>query len=501
MKFIYKLKYIPVSSKAKKIKSFNEENKIFKIIKNFRLYNFIFFLIFFFFFNKEANSKVQSKEKSSKKIVLDKIIARINDKVIFESDVRQGVIQYMAQYGGQKNEAEYQIFRDLVYSKLFLSKAGLNIDIDNSIINVYYKDRLKQILSRYGGSETRLEKSTKMSMEALRKLIKKNVTEGYIMEFMKSKITRNITISNKEIKEYLEKTKIDNIPFHEEQICLKRIVKHLQITKKEKKSIFNQLNNIKKRLKLGEKFEDLAKEFSDDLATANNGGDIDYFWEPDETLFPKKYVEAAINLSSVENSKPPYPTSGIIETQYGMYIIQLLKRRGNTYRTRHILITPKDLEDQKKEAIDNMNKIKFDILNNKTTLDKEITKLSKNKKNDKDYKYSGYIKSSRNSIRFEKNKNKLPKNLDDSIYKMSDNSLIGPFLISTEEGLAVELIFIESKLKARRANIQYDFEELSDILLANKKNQKMKEYILKFKSDSLIYIAPEYKKYEDRLWA
>lgn len=446
------------------------------------------------FYNEPAFSKSQLK---SENIVLDKIIARINDEVIFESDVKQGILQYSAQFGNINKETKFLVFKNLVLSKLFMSKAGLNIDMDQSIINIYCKDRLKQIVSRYGGSEKRTEKGMGMSMEALRKIIRKNITESYIMELMRSKITRKVTTSNKEVKEYLENNKLQDIPSHEKQVCLKRIVKHLQITDKEKEEIIKLLKNIKKRLKHGENFEELTQQYSDQAETAANGGDIGYFWEPGESLFPKEYEDAAIKLSPVENSKPPYDTSKIIETPFGMYIIQLLKRRGNTYRTRHLLIKPKDIEGQKQKAKKELTKIKSDILNKKTTIDKEINKLDK--KNN-DFKFSGYIKNSEDSIRFEKNKDKLPKNLDETIYNLPSKSILGPFLISTEEGLAAELIYIDNQLESRKVNLKYDFEELSKIVLANKKHNEIKKWIVTAKDESLIYIDPEYKKYENNLW-
>ncbi|MCP3659407.1 MAG: hypothetical protein GY830_03465 [Bacteroidetes bacterium] len=461
-----------------------------KFIKSQKKYSKILFILFLVDINLFAKAKVKTIE-------LDKIIARINDQVIFYTDIKQGVAQYIAQFGVSKEEAKPIVLKNMILSKLFLSKAGTNIEIDQSLIDVYYKDRLKQILARYGNSENRLEKSIKMNMEELRKVLKKSTTEMFIRDMMRGKLTRSVTISNKEVKEYLENTNQQNIPFHEQQICLKRIVKHLKVTDKERKGILKLLNNIKSRLRKGADFEDLAIEYSDDKISAERGGDIGYFWEPQNALLPKKYIEAVIKLSPIQNSKSNYSTSDIIETSHGMYIIQLLKRRGNTYRTRHILIKPKDLEGQKQNAIAELNKLKYKIYNNEISIDKYINSLDKESE---DFKLSGFLKTKEGNIRFEKDKDEFPQNLNKSVFNLQEKSILGPFLTSTEEGIAMELIYIDNKLESRKANIKYDFDEISKVLLAQKKNNKIKEWILKAKAESIIYIDKDYKKYEEEIW-
>ncbi len=49
--------------------------------------------------------------------------------------------------------------------------------------------------------------------------------------------------------------------------------------------------------------------------------------------WPPEYEATVFKLKIGEISKP-------VQTQFGFHIIEVLERRGNEFRTRHILITP-----------------------------------------------------------------------------------------------------------------------------------------------------------------
>ena len=72
------------------------------------------------------------------------------------------------------------------------------------------------------------------------------------------------------------------------------------------KSVIDRLNN-------GEKFEDLAKELSDDTYNKDDGGKLDKFNE--RTNFDKNFLDAAIKLEVGKYSSTP------VKSQYGYHII------------------------------------------------------------------------------------------------------------------------------------------------------------------------------------
>ncbi len=460
---------------------------------------FQFIKYFFLFFFISATTKKKNDYK-----VIDKIVAKINGDAIFQSDLEQAKMHYIEQFNDKDIDIEFEVFKNIIISKLFLTKASQDMDIDANIINVYTKDRIKQLVLHYSSIE-RLERASKMKINEINKIIRKNITENFKVDSLKRNITKNVSVGIEEVKEYLKRNFSTGLKSHNRQVCLKRIVKHLKITEKEYKETKDLLNEIQKKLLHGEDFAKLAKNYSDDLISGRDGGDIGYFFRYNKSLFSKKYEKAAINLKPVELSKPPYQTSEIVETPVGMYLIQLLQRRGNTYRTRHILIKPKDLEGQRQQAIKKLYKIKENILNKNKRGNRFISRSfmverEKNKKEKDDYKYSGYLQNIKGDIRFEKGLHKLPKGIPDNVYSMEKSTIIGPDLVSTKAGPAMQIVLVECILSARETNLKYDFEEIKNIVLQQKKNRAIKKWILEAKNKSNIYIDKHYKKYEDKLW-
>ena len=106
-----------------------------------------------------------------------------------------------------------------------------------------------------------------------------------------------------------------------------------------------QAEKIIKRLDEGEDFAELAKEYSDDEATAKNGGDLDYFNTDD---MDENFMEAVKKLKNDEYTKEP------VKTQYGYHIILKVDQKEKPKL--------KEVKDSIKETLAN-NK-----LNNNSTL-------------------------------------------------------------------------------------------------------------------------------------
>ncbi len=88
---------------------------------------------------------------------------------------------------------------------------------------------------------------------------------------------------------------------------------------KEIKEANDKIATIQKRLKAGESFESLAKEFSDDKETGAAGGDLS--WLVPGEMFPD-FEKAAFALDKQGQISEP------LKTQYGLHLIKLIERKN-----------------------------------------------------------------------------------------------------------------------------------------------------------------------------
>ncbi len=188
------------------------------------------------------------------------------------------------------------------------------------------EETYKSLLRQYFGVETEEELREMLSLEYKRKLaiedyLKDNLKDSEIKDYYENKITGQIkashiliTVDANEDASEEEKTDADN--------------KARETAEK-----------VIKELKKGKKFKDLAKKYSQDQATASNGGDLGYF-QPDSMV--EEFKNAVIGLKDNEYTKEP------VKTQYGYHIIL---RTGEKDKAK--------LEDVKDEIIDTLTNQKL----------------------------------------------------------------------------------------------------------------------------------------------
>jgi peptidyl-prolyl cis-trans isomerase SurA len=80
-----------------------------------------------------------------------------------------------------------------------------------------------------------------------------------------------------------------------------------------------KITEIYNKLKAGEKFEDMAMQFSDDKASAKKGGELPWFGT---NKMPAEFEEASFLLQNKGDFSLP------VKTQYGWHIIKLIDKKG-----------------------------------------------------------------------------------------------------------------------------------------------------------------------------
>lgn len=88
---------------------------------------------------------------------------------------------------------------------------------------------------------------------------------------------------------------------------------------KDKENLKTKIDEIYTKLKAGEKFEDLARQFSDDKPSAEKGGQLQWFGS---SRMPIEFEKAAFSLQNNGDYSAPFTTN------YGWHIVKRLDKKG-----------------------------------------------------------------------------------------------------------------------------------------------------------------------------
>lgn len=205
-------------------------------------------------------------------------------------------------YTNMKKQAGASVLTQLVQEKVLDKKYKVS---DKEIDN-----KMKEYKTQLGDQYTALE--DQYGKDYLKEQVK--------YELLTQKAAKdNIKVTDGEIKEYWEN--------------LKGQIRASHILVADKKTA----EEVEKKLKKGEKFDALAKEYSTDTGSATNGGELGWISKDNEQL-DSTFRKAAFKLKTNEVSEP-------VKTQFGYHIIKKTEERGK-------------YEDMKKE-------LKSDVLDQK----------------------------------------------------------------------------------------------------------------------------------------
>lgn len=216
--------------------------------------------------------------------------AEVNGEVITQDELNEIL----------NNTYGNDILEALISEKLIEQAASKkNLTVSKAEID----DEYQTVVDSYGGDEA--FKETIAASGVTEAQVKADIKSYLLAEKL---LKPGIKISEDEMKQYFEDNKAS--------FATDDQVKASHILVADEKTA----NEIKEKLANGEDFAKLAKEYSTDTSTKDNGGDLGYFSEGDMVA---EFEEVAFTLAVNEISSP-------VKTDYGYHIIKVVEKKEAT---------------------------------------------------------------------------------------------------------------------------------------------------------------------------
>jgi peptidyl-prolyl cis-trans isomerase SurA len=400
-----------------------------------------------------------------KKVIADKIIGVVGDKIILRSDIKNSLADIIRQGGEVPENAECMIMEQAVLSKVLMLQAQKDsLPVTDEEVEADLDNRIRSYVNQFGSQEA-VEEVAGKTIYQIKDDARESVREQKLAAAMQHKIVENVRITPQEVKAFFDKIPKDSLPFYESELEIGQIVIYPKASRDLEQYIVGEMNNYKKQIELKlATFDQLAKRYSEDPGSKDRGGQ--YQLNRTEKTWDPVFLSTAFRLKEGEISAP-------VKSKFGYHIIQMVQRNGDVAIVKHILRIPPVTEDEINQARKKLDTVRSKIIAGTIGFNEAASKYS----DDETSKYTGPFLTSRDGSTFV-TIDALDKDMVSMIAKLSPGDYSQPTAFEGEQGKkGVRIVYLKSRTAPHRMNLRDDYSKISQFALDEKKSKVMEEWV------------------------
>lgn len=409
---------------------------------------------------------------------IDRIIALVNDQMILESD-----LNYYRLNAKDSSAKDCEVIEKMIINKLLYSKAIKDsIPINDEEVDAEIENRMGYFLTVFG-SQDKMEKYYEKSLNDIKLSFKDEVRERLLAERAKNKLLAGMSPSPQDVKEYYSSIPSDSLQYYNSEVQLAQIVIVPKITREIKRTIKAKAEKVRAELMSKESsFSTQAILYSDDPGSGSNGGELGFIRHGE--MVPE-FEQAAFSL-------PVGQISDIIETKFGFHILEVMEKKADRVKVRHILFALKADASGIGLAEKLADSIRLNIINKKISFEKAVELYS----DDIYYKPNGGIlvnmKNKSRSTLFELT------DVDPTITSVVSEMKVGeiskpqPYM-TVDRKVGYRLIKLISETPPHKASLETDYYKIKEQVYENLKDKALNKWLDFYKNYVFIKLDEQYK--------
>jgi peptidyl-prolyl cis-trans isomerase SurA len=390
----------------------------------------------------------------------------------------------------------------IAVQKLFLNQAIIDsVEVTEADISQGVEQYLENMISVIGSRE-KLEEYHKKNISQIRADLRDSYRERQMVQGMQQKLVKDLTVTPAEVRRYFKDMSQDSIPFVPTEVEVQIITQQPRIEQEEINRIKEELRDYTTRINKGDAtFQTLARLYSEDPGTARRGGELDYTGRG--TLDPA-FANVAFGLTD------PKKVSKIVESEFGFHIIQLIDKRGDKIKVRHILRKPVVSDDAIEKSLSRLDTVATALRQGqipemlkafvpaekraeKFTFEDAVSVFSgdKDTRNNNGLMFNTTQEGQRTS-RFKLAD--LPPEVAKMVDTMQAGEVSQPFQMINERGKTVcAIVKLKNRTEGHKATITEDFQVMKNVVLAKRREQVLHDWVVNRIKSTYVRINDRYR--------
>lgn len=437
--------------------------------------------------------------------VVDEVIWVVGDEAILKSEVEVTRIQAAMEGVRWNGDPDCAIPEQLAVQKLFLHQAAIDsIEVTESEIASGIEDRINYMIQQTGSRE-KLEEYKKQSLSQIRQSMHDDLRDQMLIQRMKQQLVKDINVTPAEVRRYFRELPADSIPFVPTEVEVQIITQTPRVSIEEINRVKDELREYTERINKGETtFQTLARLYSEDPGSRRSGGELDY---TGRGMLDPAFAAVAFNLTD------PKKISKIVESEFGFHIIQLVDKRGDKIKVRHILRKPVVSDSAINASIAFLDTIADNIRNGVTP--RQLRGLYEGTFNFEDAAtIISDDKDTRNNVGLMSNRSErgqtsrfqlqdLPPEVARVVDKMEVGEVSNAFPMINSQGKTVCVVAkLKSRTEGHKATITEDFQVMKDIVMEKRREKLLYDWVVNKIKSTYVHVNEDYRncKFEYEGW-
>lgn len=416
----------------------------------------------------------------TKRVVADKIIAVVGDKIVLKSDIDNSISD-MVRQGIEipENARCLTLEQALGIKALVLQAEKDSLPITDEEVEVDIDNRIRSYIAQFG-SKDELERVAGKSVYQLKEDFKEGIRDQKLAQAMRNKVVQDIRITPKEVQEYFNKIPTDSLPLYESEVEVGQIVIFPKASRDAEQYCIDQLKEYKLQLETGKKdFCTLAKNYTEDPGSKDNCGQ--YEINRSQKNLDPVWLSKAFSLKEGQVSSP-------FKTRFGYHILQLVSRLGDDAVVRHLLKIPQVTKIELKETVDKLDSVRAKLIAGTMSFGEAVAKFS----NDEESKFTAGMKQGRDGSFL--TIDQLDKDMVVMLKDLKVGQFSHPVEFTDETGKkGVRIVYLKTKTEPHRENLKDDYNRISQRALEDKKNETLDQWFIKKIPTYFIMVDDEFK--------
>ena len=405
---------------------------------------------------------------SAQNNVAEEVAWVVGDQPIWKSEIEEQYNNMQYEKASIKGDPYCTIPEQMAIEKLYLHQADIDTTtVPDASVMAEVDARLNFYIQQLGSKE-KMEQYFRKSMPEMREAMVDMVRNSYRVRQVQQELTKNVKATPSDVRKFYDELPKDSVPYVPMQVEVQILTLNPVIPRQEIEDVKARLRDFADRVNSGEKeFSTLAILYSEDKETGMRGGETGFMGR---AHLDPEYAAVAFNLSD------PKKVSKIVESQYGYHIIQLIEKRGDRINTRHILLRPKVSENDLVDAVNRLDSLRTDMVDNKKfSFEEAVGYLSQ----DKDTRNNRgiMVNPATGTPRF--GMADLPQEVAKKVNTMSVGEISEPFVMIDPKlnREVVAIVKLSDRIEGHKANIADDYQTIKDLYENERRNEVLRQWL------------------------